>query len=318
MDKKTWKKAVLSALSTIIGITSGFFFGSTVQANSYQPEDSRVSSPIHNVIAKSATAPVKEFFVTKLYQHQWNNQDVVTLHYNNIPLITFFNTPENTALENALTLARKIENLYSSSAQASEINVAWNAKTYDYVVTFADDELVRINQYAILPDSTDNLAHDALQFTNRLRRLMGNATPLKDIKGQPRGMGRKQTQKTAIAAGGGSQQVEGMGLATAGLKNLRKAARGIASWYGPGFHGRRTASGERFNQNALTAAHRSLPFGTQVRVTNLNNGRSVVVRINDRGPFSRGRIVDLSAGAARAIGLKSNGTAPVHIQVLGF
>lgn len=91
---------------------------------------------------------------------------------------------------------------------------------------------------------------------------------------------------------------------------------GMASWYGPGFHGNRSASGEVFNQNALTAAHRTLPFGTQVRVTNLNNGQSVVVRINDRGPFSGGRIIDLSRGAANEIGMVSSGTARVRVEVL--
>jgi rare lipoprotein A len=91
---------------------------------------------------------------------------------------------------------------------------------------------------------------------------------------------------------------------------------GIASWYGPGFHGNRSASGERYNQNAMTAAHRSLPFGTKVQVTNLRNGRSVVVRINDRGPFIRGRVIDLSAAAARVLGLMQSGTAPVQIDVL--
>jgi len=91
---------------------------------------------------------------------------------------------------------------------------------------------------------------------------------------------------------------------------------GMASWYGPGFHGNRSASGEVFNQNALTAAHRTLPFGTQVRVTNLNNGQSVVVRINDRGPFSGGRIIDLSRGAASEIGMVSSGTARVRVEVL--
>ena len=90
-----------------------------------------------------------------------------------------------------------------------------------------------------------------------------------------------------------------------------------ASWYGPGFHGRRTANGERFNQNDLTAAHRSLPFGTKVKVTNLRNGRSVVVRVNDRGPFSRGRIIDLSKAAARIIGVFQSGSAPVLLEVLG-
>jgi len=89
-----------------------------------------------------------------------------------------------------------------------------------------------------------------------------------------------------------------------------------ASWYGPGFHGRLTASGEVFNQYSMTAAHKSLPFGTRVRVTNLYNGRSTVVRINDRGPFIGGRVVDLSMAAAERIGMISSGTAPVSIQVL--
>lgn len=91
---------------------------------------------------------------------------------------------------------------------------------------------------------------------------------------------------------------------------------GMASWYGPGFHGNRSASGEVFDQNALTAAHRTLPFGTQVRVTNLNTGQSVVVRINDRGPFSGGRIIDLSRGAAGEIGMISSGVARVRVEVL--
>ncbi len=91
-------------------------------------------------------------------------------------------------------------------------------------------------------------------------------------------------------------------------------AGGNASWYGPGFHGKRTANGERFNADGLTAAHRSLPFGTRVRVTNRTNGRSVVVRINDRGPFVGGRSIDLSRGAARAIGM--GGTSYVSMSVV--
>jgi len=93
-------------------------------------------------------------------------------------------------------------------------------------------------------------------------------------------------------------------------------ADGIASWYGPGSDGSESASGETFNQNALTAAHRNLPFGTRVKVTNMNNGRSVVVRINDRGPFVRGRIIDLSTAAARGIGMMETGVAPVHLEIL--
>ncbi len=91
--------------------------------------------------------------------------------------------------------------------------------------------------------------------------------------------------------------------------------RGWASWYGPGFHGRETANGETFDQDALTAAHRTLPFGSEVKVTNTYTGQSVVVRINDRGPFVKGRIIDLSRGAARAVGLTAYGIAPVELRV---
>lgn len=92
--------------------------------------------------------------------------------------------------------------------------------------------------------------------------------------------------------------------------------RGTASWYGPGFHGRKTASGERFNSYDMTAAHRSLPFGTRLKVTNETNGRSVVVRVNDRGPFAHRRIIDLAKGPAQALGLTNAGTAYVSLQRL--
>ena len=88
-------------------------------------------------------------------------------------------------------------------------------------------------------------------------------------------------------------------------------AQGRASWYGLGFHGRQTASGEKFDMHAYTAAHPTLPFGTRVLVRNPSNGRSVIVRINDRGPYSGGRIIDVSFAAARALGIVSLGTRNV-------
>ena len=91
---------------------------------------------------------------------------------------------------------------------------------------------------------------------------------------------------------------------------------GIASWYGPGFHGNRTASGEVYDMYAMTAAHRTLPFGTIVRVVDLDTGKSVVVRINDRGPFVEGRIIDLSYAAAVELGMVKKGLARVGIQIL--
>jgi rare lipoprotein A len=89
---------------------------------------------------------------------------------------------------------------------------------------------------------------------------------------------------------------------------------GVASWYGPGFYNNITASGERFNASDLTAAHRSLPFGTKVRVTHVKTGKSVIVRINDRGPFSGNRVVDLSEKAAYKIGIKDKGLGRVCLE----
>ena len=91
---------------------------------------------------------------------------------------------------------------------------------------------------------------------------------------------------------------------------------GVASWYGPTFHGKSTSNKEIYDMHDLTAAHKSLPFGTYVVVTNLNNGKSVTVRINDRGPFVKGRIIDLSYAAARAVDLIGTGTAPVRLEIL--
>jgi rare lipoprotein A len=91
---------------------------------------------------------------------------------------------------------------------------------------------------------------------------------------------------------------------------------GVASWYGPGFHGQATASGETYDQNAMTAAHRSWPLGTRAQVTNLDNGRSVTVRINDRGPFVDGRIIDLSYTAAHKLGVLAGGSALVEVEAV--
>jgi rare lipoprotein A len=93
---------------------------------------------------------------------------------------------------------------------------------------------------------------------------------------------------------------------------------GIASWYGGKFHGRLTSSGEVFDTNEMTAAHRTLPFGTIVRVTNLDNGKTAMVKINDRGPFVDGRIIDLSRAAAEQIDMLGTGIAPVMLDIVGF
>jgi rare lipoprotein A len=103
-------------------------------------------------------------------------------------------------------------------------------------------------------------------------------------------------------------------IAPGGARAARAMQEGVASYYARSLHGRRTASGERYDHGALTAAHRSLPFGTLVRVVNERNGRAVVVRVNDRGPHVRGRVLDLSGAAARRLGV--GGTARVQYEVL--
>ena len=97
---------------------------------------------------------------------------------------------------------------------------------------------------------------------------------------------------------------------------LKQLGVGVASWYGPGFYGRLTANGETFRKGTLTASHRALPFGTMVRVTNLENGRSVNVRINDRGPFKYHRVIDLAHGAASALNMMRAGEINVRLEVI--
>ncbi len=128
---------------------------------------------------------------------------------------------------------------------------------------------------------------------------------------------RRLLAALAVAAAVGIVTAPGSSSAQAS-ESLRVAqtVSGPASWYGARFHGRRTANGERFDKNAMTAAHRSLPFGTRVRVTNQRNGRTVVVRINDRGPFVGNRVIDLSRAAADAVGMVRSGVAPVQLDIL--
>ena len=112
-----------------------------------------------------------------------------------------------------------------------------------------------------------------------------------------------------------SGQVKKVSYSPVGAK-AKFASAGVASYYGPGFHGRRTANGERFDMHAMTAAHRTLPFGTLVKVTNLSNGKSTVVRVTDRGPYVGNRVIDLSVAAAKQIGSTHSGVAQVSLEIV--
>jgi rare lipoprotein A len=118
------------------------------------------------------------------------------------------------------------------------------------------------------------------------------------------------------ACGGSSTSARGTIPGEPGGDGAGATERGRASWYGARFDGRLTANGERFDRRELTAAHKRLRFGTRVRVTNLANGRTVEVRINDRGPYARGRVIDLSEAAAEALEMIDAGVVPVELEVL--
>lgn len=217
----------------------------------------------------------------------------------------------------ATVVAAKINQLYRDKVDASKIIVSRFAvgtstnanpkiptqrtRGDRYIIKVNDRELVEINNDTKLPQTTNDPASDALQAANNLRRLMGNASPLKEIANLP--------LRLPVSLPKLPQEIS--------IGPIKLAFKGVASWYGYDGSGNQTAAGERYNPEGMTAAHRSLPLGTKVRVTNTHNGRSVVVRINDRGPYVRGRIIDLSAAAARILGMMGSGVAPVRIEVLG-
>lgn len=200
----------------------------------------------------------------------------------------------------ATVIAARINQLHRDGIGAESITVSWDDQQKEgnsrdrFVIKANRVAIALIDSNTILPDTTRNAEQDALQATNRLRRVLGNAAPLREVNGQP--------------SSRNGQEIS--------LGPVRMRLTGFASWYGPGFHGNPSASGERFNQHAMTAAHRTLPFGTRVLVTNLDNGQSVVVRINDRGPFHGNRVIDLSTAAARVLGLIQSGVAPVRLDVI--
>jgi rare lipoprotein A len=276
--------------------------------------------------------------IAKVHPHTQGGRDAATLYVHNIPVLTFVGSPQTsearvkvgtqasqtspsaapTAFTKSLSdsaspdalppaqnssddpvwraseLAAKLNQLNRDGIDPAQIRVSQIPKPEQeqYSIKLADKVLAVVSATTILPDTTKDLEHDALQATNRLRRLLGNAPPLTAVA-------NRIPRPRQIAIG-----------------SIRLQISGLASWYGPGFHGNQSASGEIFNENALTAAHPTLPFGTRVRVTNLHNGATVLVRINDRGPFVGNRVIDLSAGAARVLGLIQAGVAPVRLDIL--
>lgn len=272
------------------------------------------ASPSTQVTAASGPDRLSDLF--QVIPHPLDNRQAATLYVRNIPVLTFIGPALPALTENksdstetsaadvelepavrATAIAARLDQFHQAEGDPEAIAVRWDEEQATYILSMGETDLVAIGETAILPDTTEDAAGDALQAANRLRRLLGGAAPLDTIEGLP-----EPTEAVPTSATDGEQ--------------VAAVMTGRASWYGPGFHGRPSASGETFNQNALTAAHRTLPFGTRVRVTNLSNNQQVIVRINDRGPYGHGRIIDLSAAAARAIDLARMGVGSVRLEVL--
>ncbi|NEQ98965.1 MAG: septal ring lytic transglycosylase RlpA family protein [Cyanothece sp. SIO2G6] len=247
--------------------------------------------------------------IATIYAHDMDGRPAATVYVRNIPTVTFLGDVDATTAVpdqadaiiasgtdldiadpavRATVLAAQINQYHLEGRSADAITVKWNATTEELLMEAGTAWTLAMDNTVIFPETTGELAEDALHATNMLRRQLGGAVALTEVEGLP-------SRPVTVA---------------------RASFSGMASWYGPGFHGRMSASGERFDQHAMTAAHRTLPFGTLVQVTNLNNGASTIVRINDRGPYSYGRVIDLSAAAARSIGMISSGVAPVSVDVL--
>lgn len=274
-------------------------------------------------VQSSEQTATLEPVVATIQVHQQSGRQAATVFVRNIPVVTMLGAQGSAASKagvkvatvdanlgsiaspkdlndpiwRATTIVGKLNQLSQSGLNAQDIKVVWDAKRKSYMVRARDQHLIEINEgNTVLPKTTKDVEQDALQITNRLRYQIGYASPLRQIEGMPKPAAK---DSNVVAVG-----------------PVRFRMQGWASWYGPGFDGAYTASGERFNQYDLTAAHRSLPFGTRVRVTNLDNGRSVVVRITDRGPFVGGRVLDLSRGAAQILGTVGSGVSPIRMDVL--
>ncbi len=221
-------------------------------------------------------ADLREFKTTVVYLGQ-------------LPLLSVA-TGDEPALERASQISGRVNQLNWDRVSADTIRVAFDGRRYR-VIAGEDDTVVTIDA-AIRLSRTDDISDraTAFQIANRLRRFFGGVPALIDINGP--------------------SILENIGV------SVSRAFQGLASWYGGSFLGRRTSSGLVLTTSSLFAAHRALPFGTNLRVTNLSNGKQVLVQVQDRGPFHGNRVLDLSPRAANLLGMVGAGIARVRVEVV--
>ncbi|MDX1977699.1 MAG: septal ring lytic transglycosylase RlpA family protein [Pseudanabaenaceae cyanobacterium bins.68] len=285
MLKKYWAPCLtaLVSLSAIQGIPS------LVNAQNLKVGESRSQG-----LARS-----QQQAIATVVAHKFGNQNAATVYVRGVPVISVTSNQDITAAEQKIKMAHlptltPFDRATNIAATLNYLNL--NGFDPQLIVADVDTQFpsiklgnkghIRLSASLIAASSSGNPQQDAIAAAKLLRNLMTSPQP--------------------IAAA----------PVRATTRPSRPQISGMASWYGADFHGRLSASGEVFNKFQLTAAHRSLPFGTRVRVTNLQNGRSVVVRINDRGPFYGDRILDVSKAAASALGFIDHGVARVKVEVL--
>lgn len=245
--------------------------------------------------------------ISTLYYYQMDGQQVVTVYVRDLPIVSFVEHPGlEPPLMRASTLVAQLNQMAQGSLKDTTITLGWAGLELAeqglgvplYTIQVNNKELLRIDDGVLLIDN-QRPVDVAVLAANRLRRLLLDAPPISaPALPQPAAL----TAKAAVA---GSKPKTAPQQEPAPVRVVGPVQEGIASWYD--LHPTR---------HEMTAAHPTLPFGTEVRVTNLKNGRQAVVRINDRGPFIPGRIIDLSLRAAEVLGMVRSGLAPVRVEVL--
>ncbi|MGK7910833.1 MAG: septal ring lytic transglycosylase RlpA family protein [Synechococcus sp.] len=232
-----------------------------------------------------------------LYAHDLWGHEAATVYLEGLPLVTFTaaNNPSANPEDMAADLTERLNQLAQSEPESYDIGLIAGA---NYAVTVDGTAVIEIDDTVQSTFRDRDRSATATSVANQMRRTLQGTSPI-------------DASDAVVVARASSDYTSSTVTGT-----VVGTQRGLASWYGPGFAGRLSANGEIFNPEHMTAAHKYLPFNTMVEVINLITGSSVVVRINDRGPFVGERIIDLSAAAARSIGLLQSGVGPVEIRIL--
>ena len=237
-----------------------------------------------------------------LYAHELRGQEAATVYLKGLPLLTFTTSSgsSETPTDMATRFTDRINQLAAGDPDSYEIGLTSGDR---FAVTVDSDVVLDVDETVESVFRFRDRSATATLVANQMRQVLQGASPL-------------DASDAVVVARASSDYFGAADYSGAATDSVASTQRGLASWYGPGFAGRLSANGEIFNPEHMTAAHKYLPFNTMVEVVNLITGSSVVVRINDRGPFVGERIIDLSAAAARSIGLMQSGVGPVEIRIL--